>query len=218
MGSDLMLLAVVNVSTLILPADLTRAVAACAFQIEHHLGPAWGVSARVEVFPDLDCLPEGAFPVLVADDEAQLGALGDHDPTQAMIGVNDANLMGVPWSCVLSHELCETVVNPRLDAFRLNSETGVEWALEVSDPVENQRYAYSGVALSDFVLPAFFDVRSRGVPLNWRKTLSAPFSLEPPNGHAITRAPGGSPESLPSAPMLAWKRTARSRTRQLLAG
>ena len=66
----------------------------------------------------------------MADDESQLGALGHHDVGGAMIGVGDANLMGVPWSCVLSHELCETVVNPRLDRWSEPDDAGVVWAVE----------------------------------------------------------------------------------------
>jgi hypothetical protein len=209
-------LAVVNVSTLVAAADVERVVAACRIQIETHLQPAWSATAVVEIWPDTACIPDGAFPVLIADDEQQLGALGHHDVSEAMVGVNDANLMGVPWSCVLSHELCETVVNPRLDRWSAPSEAGVPWAVEVCDPVENQRYEISGVAVSDFVLPPFFDPSARGQVLNWRRTLTAPFTVEPPNGHAVTRSADGVAQPL-GMPMLAWPRTRRSRRTRLLS-
>ncbi len=172
MSTDLRL-AVVNVSTLVPAADVERVVAACRTQLATHLQPAWAAGAVVEIWPDLACVPDGAFPVLVADDEQQVGALGHHDVTQAMIGVRDAQLMGVPWSCVLSHELCETVVNPQLARWSApSSSSGVVWAVEVCDPVENQRYEIGGVAVSDFVYPAFFEAGSQEKVLNWRKTLA----------------------------------------------
>lgn len=210
-------LAIVNVSTLVQAADVERIVSACRTQLETHLQPAWHVTASLEIWPDAACLPADVFPVLVGDDEQQIGALGHHDVSDAAVGVRDAQLMGVPWSCVLSHEICEAVVNPRLDRWSDPSDAGVAWALEVCDPVENQRYAIAGVAVSDFVLPAFFQRGTQGQRLNWRGTLAAPFTVEPPNGHAVTRPPGGDATSIPEMPCLAWPRSRHSRRSRLLA-
>jgi hypothetical protein len=215
--SQVMRLAVVNVSTLVAAPDVERVVAACRSQIETHLQPVWSVGAQIEIWPDLACIPGDAFRVLVADDEQQVGALGHHDAAEAMIGVQDANLMGVPWSCVLSHEICETLVNPRLDRWSDPDASGASWAYEVCDPVENQRYEVSGVAVSDFVFPAFFDPAAHGKLLNWRRTLTAPFTVEPPNGHAVTRSADGAAQPFPGMPMLAWPRSPRSRRQRLLA-
>lgn len=211
-----LILAVINQSTMVSGPDLERVVAVCHAQLTTQFLPAWRIAAGVATWPDETCMPDGAIPVRIVDEEHHhVGALGDHDETGAYIGINDADLMGVPWSVVLSHELLEAAANPTLARWFPQASKGVEWAGEICDPVENRRYTIAGVEVSDFVFPAFFDEAASGQKLNWRGTLSAPFTVEPPNGHAVTRAADGSAATIPFAPMLGWKRWPGSRIERL---
>ncbi len=73
--------------------------------------------------------------------------------------VYTAGLPARAWSCALSHEVVEALVDPTTRrAFAHQGADGV-WTtgpLEVADPVEQWSYRLDGVWVSDFVFPAYF--------------------------------------------------------------
>jgi hypothetical protein len=87
-------------------------------------------------------------------------------------------------SSALSHELAETVGDPACNLWA--RDTKYEWAHELCDAVQEWGFEIDGVAVSDFVLPAFFAPGSAG-PWNYLGTKSATTALK----GALATAPGG---------------------------
>lgn len=78
-------------------------------------------------------------------------------------------------SKAMSHEILETELNPYVS--RWNDFDGVKkLAFEACDPVQGGSYTVDGIAVSDFVLPAYFDADDIEGPYNHLGTLVAPLS------------------------------------------
>lgn len=79
---------------------------------------------------------------------------GDHycdgNPYLMMYGASGRQ---VRWSAMFSHEIIETLVDPCATGYMRDN---VGWALEVADPVNTITYDIRGVAVQDFVLPAWY--------------------------------------------------------------
>ena len=102
------------------------------------------------------------------DDADGCHSQGPTGDVQAQVSVQ---VTGFPWTVVLSHEILEMLADPYIvTAPRYAGSTLVE----VCDPVEFVPYTIDGVAVSDFVLPSWFQPRSQG-----------PFDLQ-----HVTRFPG----------------------------
>ena len=85
------------------------------------------------------------------------------------------------WTRIASHELLEMLVDPRGGLIRAG------YQLEVCDPVKALTYSLWGVALADFVTPAWF---SGGTgPYDYLRTVSTAHSVE--FGFAVAVTPGG---------------------------
>jgi len=188
-----MKLAVVNKSSTNL-ADVTAWADACRIQL-HEAARHWGlVAPNVGVYTRLRDVPHGYWPVSIFDDADQAGALGYHDesPTGKPYGrvfVKTAQEYGVAPSSVLSHELLEALVDPHVNLWA-DDGSGREFALEVGDPVQDGSYDIHGISVSNYVFPAYFDVRSKAVPRDRLGILSDPFSISA-GGYAIVRTAGG---------------------------
>jgi hypothetical protein len=134
--------------------------AAVQRQIVRDFSPAWGVSATVEPFARLDQVPTGYWPIVLRDDAPSPGALGMHldNRGQPLSVVQVVNI----WSVSASHEAVEMLADPYGNRFipggSLRPGQGVEYLVEVADPVQSVANAYSvnGILVSDFVTPEYF--------------------------------------------------------------
>lgn len=176
------IIAVVNKSSMISDADVNLMVAACDYQITHHLAPLYNRSWwHVKAFTKTQVVPTSVsyFQVIIMDDPDQANALGYH--TEDMKGVwgrvfvkpvlhaGGTALRGtLSVSSVLSHEVCEMFCDKNVNAW-VDRTDGTFVALEVCDPVENDAYVIpvndpSGkpvdVSVSNFVLNAWFDAQA----------------------------------------------------------
>ena len=126
-------------------------------------------------------------------DEWQLGlfespdvadALGYHDQTRDGLPLMKVfpfldESDGVPWSTTASHELTETLVDPWLRRCAQGPD-GKIWAVEVADAVERDQYLIDGVAMSNFVLPAYFEPPPSGAgPFDFMHLVKAPLEIRP---------------------------------------
>lgn len=193
---------VVNASTLVDNATVRAATEAVKVQVRRDLAPAWGLEApTVRFFRHLAEAPPDWCVVAVLDDADQAGAAGYHSQAPdgrpygrvfARVTLDAGNgwLRGpMSLSCILSHEVCEVIVDPACGLWA-ESPTGHLYALEVCDPVQASTYAIGGVDVSDFALPAFFDAAPEsGARLSHLGTISAPFELAP-GGYAVVRTAG----------------------------
>src|SRR5258707_4545382 len=162
-------IALVSITKEVTVAKLAPVSAAIQKQISRDFGPMWNVEATVDAFDKLEDVPIGYWHVLLQD-ELPNGAAGLHkrdDNKQPFALV----ALTTNWPVFLSHEVLEMLVDPQGNLTRagnsLKSSQGrVEYLIEVCDPCQASKFAYSvnSVMVSDFYTPQYFDpVKSSGV-------------------------------------------------------
>jgi hypothetical protein len=199
------------------PEVLLPIVAAIQVQVQRDLGPTWDVHAAVSAFTSLDQVPQGAWPVAVAD------------PKQVPVDGFHFVMNGLPFAVVgnseqlslnLSHEIAEMLV----DANGLRTVAGpspldqtktVQYFVEVCDACEHETYNINGVEVADFVLPGYYDhdgdhLRARGYSFtgavsNPRQVLNGGYVTwrEPFPGDTVSQAFGLTSGISPKATQLA---------------
>lgn len=195
-------IAVVNHSTLLVPNpdDAMRAmVLAIGKQLARDYATSWShVPPALVYYPNATDAPATSALVVVADDADQAGVLGYHTdtmtgprgfvfagPVMAAGGSVSSGSMSV--SCTLSHEVLELIADPFCNTWSDDTLGGVDTSFELCDPVESDSYTIDGVAVSNFVLPSYFDPSARVTEkFDFMGTLSAPFTMSP-GGYKILR-------------------------------
>jgi len=199
-----MLIAILNQSTVVANADVATMTAAIATQVQHDVAPVWGrAPAEVVFYPDPTAVPPAAYGIAVVDtiqDQPQ-GVLGFHTeaPVAQMWGVvaaqpeldNGWQRLTGDWSVssTLSHEVLETFIDPNCNLWASDSEGSV-YSLEVCDPVEAPTYTVSGVSVSNFVTPSWYDPQApTTAQFDKLGKLTAGFSILP-GGYMVYESKG----------------------------
>ena len=194
-----MKIAIINKSTLVSAADVTRMTAAVYRQVKWQVSKAWELKPPLVVeAADEASAPVGATKVMIFDDADVAGALGYHDvgPDGLPYGKVFAKVSldnNVSVSSVLSHETCEIVGDAHAN-YWADAPDGKSYALELCDPVESDSYMINvngvNVEVSNFVTPDFFDtVQVAGAKFDWLGKLTAPFTMTK-GGYLIVRTDG----------------------------
>jgi hypothetical protein len=176
-------LALVSESQSINPSDLALVSAALQKQATRDLVQFWDLKATVDVFPRLEDVPVGYWPIIIMDDIHTSGAAGVHEdengqPFALVTASNDRDV----WSLTCSHEMIEILVDPfgnRLIASDSpKADQGrVQILVEACDPSEAAEFAYTvnGILVSDFYSIRFFDpVAASGVRYSFTGALQEP--------------------------------------------
>jgi len=166
-----MLIAILNQSTLVTNADAAAMTQAIASQVRLDAAPLWDrAPAAVIFYTDPGAVPATAHGIAIVDtiqNEPQ-GVLGFHTEDQGgkLWGIvaarpeldNGAKTTTGDWSVssVLSHEVLEMFIDPNCNLWA-NDGKGKAYSFEVCDPVEAPSYEVSGVSVSNFVTPSWFD-------------------------------------------------------------
>jgi hypothetical protein len=149
-------------------------------------------------------LPAGAVPLVIVDDPGDLDrVLGFHDITpdgpygriftnpvldNGGSALGDRGDPSLSVSAVLSHELLEWWYDPTCNFWADRGRSSI--ALELCDPVEADWYRIDGVAVSNYVLPAWFDPLNKTGPWDFLGKLHGPFTMTR-GGYWIEMADGG---------------------------
>jgi hypothetical protein len=145
--------------------------------------PSWGYHVR---------LRNTTTRALPKPDEWQIIYLDDADEADAL-GYHDLTLNGQPYSKVFTkttvengesvsvtacHELCEMVLDPVANLWA-DDLRGTAWAYEACDAVEEDTFDVDGVAMSNFVTPAYFEPFDHpiGTRFDFLGKLDAPFTM-----------------------------------------
>ena len=151
-------IAFVNLATEPLGTDLGKLVSALDKQMERDFVPIWGYPAKLYVTqkPKPD-----EWQVVFLDDADAANALGYHDITKngqpvSKVFVKTTIAAGDKVSVTASHELLEMMIDPGAQLWAQHAN-GRFYAYEMCDAVEEEEYEIDGVAVSDFVHPAFFE-------------------------------------------------------------
>ena len=173
-------------SSTVISADQIRTIAlALQVQVSRDFAPASGRRDRLAFGPG-EPVPPDWWQLVFADDSDQAGALGYHElaasglPCGFVFAKTDQTY-GLSSSVTASHELLEILADPWICGaalHQLSGTSGVIYALEVCDAVEDKSLGYDidGVKVSDFVLPSFFRDGAPG-PHSFRNNVALPFQL-----------------------------------------
>jgi hypothetical protein len=160
--------------------QLAVAAAAIQKQITRDFGPIWEIDADVAAFGKLSDVPLGYWPIVIRDD-IHIHAQGIH--LNRRNGQPYALVMYSPnWTLTTSHECLEMLADPSGNRTQAGNsikpgQGRVEYLVEVCDPSEAARFAYSvnGVLVSDFYTPNFFDpVPASGVRYSFTGAIKGP--------------------------------------------
>lgn len=145
----------------------------------------YGIGATIRAASGPHDVHADEWVIGLVEEPDQPGALGYHDQTptgQPFIRVFpllDAQ-DGAQLSVTVSHEVCEALVDPN-GARCTQWRDGRMWALELCDACEAYSYLIDGVPVSDFCLPPYFEpVANRsGLKLDWMGLCKKPLQVLP---------------------------------------
>jgi hypothetical protein len=194
-------LAVVNESKRVSDADVKRMVAAIRTQARQ---AAKLIDRSLPSLSVVRGVPVGSVPMIVVDDPGDLdGVLGFHDIapdgpfgrifTNPVLD-NGGSVLGdkgdpsLSVSAVLSHEVLEWWYDPACNDWSDRGRSSV--AKELCDPVEQDCYLIDGVAVSNYILPAWFNPLDKVGPFDYLGKLAKPFSMTK-GGYWIEMVDGG---------------------------
>jgi hypothetical protein len=196
-------IAIVNASKKISNKDAITITAACDYQLNRQVAPAWGMlPVPVTLYKKLQEVPPNAEIITLLDNADIANALGYHDETpngrpygRVFVGTilqYGGTIMtgSLSASLVLSHEVLEQFADPNINLWAEN-DMGVMYALEICDQVEEDSYeipiGVNKVSVSNFVFPEWFDSENKPhIRYDKMNKLRQPFSMTP-GGYVIVK-------------------------------
>ena len=170
-----------NRATTPLGVDFGALIAAMQVFVDRHIAPVWGTPARLVRSKGF---VKGAWAMVFLDDADQPGALAYHDLTpdglpQSKVFVKTTLANHDRVSVSASHELVEMLVDPAINLMTTGPGSKVIYAYESADPVEALSFRVSGIPMTDFVYPAYFETfhKAGSVPFDRLKRVKRPFQI-----------------------------------------
>lgn len=164
------------------PAEVEAACVGFDAQLREDVCPAWArLPVGVRFYADAKAIPKGTPAIQIARvcDDAEALAYHTESASGAisgLVGVETCKADGVDWRSAASHEIVETTIDPFCNMFALTGdESGEAISDEPCDAVEDGSYQKHGVAVSNFVLPAWLDIEGEA-PFDFMGKLSAPMT------------------------------------------
>lgn len=184
-----------------LAALLPAILVALSKHVANDVAPRWGGAVPAFQLANAADVPEGASTVFLQDTLDAPGALGYHNEVNGVpmgyigVGVILANGGTIfdganSISVTLSHEIDEMFGDWCANLWADGTD-GSDYARELSDAVEDGFYNIDGIAMTNFVYPAFFDPEaSADEKLDHLGVLKAPFTMTS-GGYQIKRSEPG---------------------------
>jgi hypothetical protein len=146
-------------ATVPLGLDLDRLIAAMQAFVDGHFAPVWGTPAKLVRSTGF---VKGAWAMVFLDDADVANALAYHDLTpqglpMAKVFVRTITASRESVSVSASHELAEMLVDPAINLMSTGPDPKAVYAYEAADPVESESFKVGGIAMTDFVYPAYFE-------------------------------------------------------------
>ncbi len=181
--------ACINKATVDLGVDFDKLVPALQKFLDEHFVPVWGTPATiVKATKPL----AGAWSIAFLDDADAANALGYHDLTKnglplSKIFVKTTLADRQKVSVTACHELAEMMVDPAINLWA-DGPDGSLYAYEMCDAVEEDEFVIDGIAMSDFVYPAYFELfrKPLSAQFDYLKLLKRPFELRK-GGYSLIR-------------------------------
>jgi hypothetical protein len=178
---ELPTIACFNKATVPLGVNLDALIGAMQAYVDKFVAPVWGTPAKLIKTTGFK---KGAWAMVFLDDADQPGALAYHDLTpdglpQSKVFVKTTLANHDLVSVSASHELVEMLVDPAINLMTTGPDAKTIYAYESADPVEALSFPVNGIAMSDFVYPAYFeDFHKPGsVVFDQMKKVKTPFQI-----------------------------------------
>jgi hypothetical protein len=194
-------ISVSNSSTRVFEDDVKKMTLACGKQLAQHVAPILGLTPAIEYVPKGGKPTYGNCPATIDDTPDVPGALGYHDEddnavpyikvfTISLDSGGEVLTGDQAVSVTLSHEVLELTGDAPANRW-VDGPGGMDYAFELCDAVEGDTYEIDGVAVSNFVLPAWFDPKAKaGESFDYLGKLTAPFTMTA-GGYMIVRTEPG---------------------------
>jgi hypothetical protein len=170
-----------NRATVALGVDFDALIAAMQNYVANSIVPVWGTPATLVKTNDFQ---PGSWAIVFLDDADQPGALAYHDLTpdglpESKVFVKTTLANNDLVSVSASHELVEMLVDPATNMMTTGPDPNLVYAYESADPVEALSFNVDGIAMSDFVYPAYFETfRQPGsVQFDSMNQVTQPFQI-----------------------------------------
>lgn len=185
-------IACINKATVDLGVPLDKLTAALQKCYDQYFEPVWGYPVTLYVAKT----PKPSdWRLIYFDDADAANALGYHELTDhgqpiSKVFVRTIQQYGDSVSVTACHELFEMVIDPIANLWAEASD-GTEYAYEMCDPVEEDTFDVDGIAMSDFLHPAWFEPfdHPAGTKFDHLGKLKKPFTLRK-GGYAILKKNG----------------------------
>jgi hypothetical protein len=173
-------IACINFATVDLGVPFDRLTAALQKCFDEHFLPIWGYPVTLYNTQKAK-RTDWTLGYFNTADEA--GALGYHDLTKdgqpvSKVFVKTTLAANELVSVTACHELFEMVIDPIANLWAENSD-GVEYAYEMCDAVEEDTFLVNGIAMSNFLHPAWFEPfkHPAGTKFDHLGLLKKPFTM-----------------------------------------
>src|SRR5947207_6817719 len=164
-----------------LGVDFDALIAALQAFVDRCVAPVWGTPAKLVKSKGY---VKGAWAVVFLDNADQPAALAYHDLTpdglpQSKVFVKTTLDNHDLVSRSATHELIEMLVGPAINIMTTGRDPKVMYAYESADPVEQLSFKVDGIAMTDFVYPAYFEVfhKAGSVRCDQMKKVNKPFQI-----------------------------------------
>ncbi|MEJ1970670.1 MAG: hypothetical protein WDN03_18890 [Rhizomicrobium sp.] len=185
-------IACINKATTALGVDLDELVAALQACYDQYFVPVWGYPVKLYV---ARTAKPTDWQLIFFENADQAGALGYHDLTHkgqpvskvfVKTTLDDHELVSVT-AC---HELFEMAIDPIANLWAQASD-GTLYAYEMCDAVEEDTFPVNGIAMSNFLHPAWFEPfqHPAGTKYDHLGKLKAPYTMTK-GGYVITMKDG----------------------------
>lgn len=178
---ELPTIACFNKAKTALGVDFDALIAAMQTYVDNYVSLVWGTPAKLVKTTDFK---KGAWAMVFLDNADQAGALAYHDLTpdglpESKVFVKTTLDNGDLVSVSASHELVEMLVDPAINLMTTGPDAKLVYAYESADPVEALSFNVNGIAMSDFVFPAYFEAfhKAGSVQFDAMKKVSKPFQI-----------------------------------------
>lgn len=161
--------------------DMDKLVAALQKFVDGCVVPVWGTPAKLVTTTGF---VKGAWALVFLDTADAEGALAYHDLTPdgfplSKVFVKTIQEDNSSLSVATSHELVEMLVDPAINLWTNGPETGVFYAYESADPVEEKSFKLDGFDMTDFVYPSYFEDfrKPKSTQFDYMKKVREPFEI-----------------------------------------
>lgn len=174
-------IAVFNRAKTPLGVPLADLIPALQRYVDECVAPVWGTPARLLKSRGF---VKGAWAMVFLERAGDASTEGIHDLTPdglplAKVYVKTSLSNDDLVSVSASHELVEMLVDPALNLMTSGPDSRIMYSYESADPVEEITFNVNGIAMSDFVYPAYLETfhKPNSVQFDHAKKVHRPFQI-----------------------------------------